>query len=183
VNGSGNNAFFKGDSMASNVDRVAPRKYMGADAQLRIPNKNGATEFRAEYIRGQQTGTTVTSETPGTYPVNSAGIPTPLFVRPFDGAYLSFIQSLGSEYLQASIKYDWYDPNRKVKGNEVSTANGFSAADVRYNTLGGGLICSINAHVKATLWYEWVRNESTAIPGYTADLKDNVLTCRIQYRF
>lgn len=183
VQGSGANARFRGDSLASNVNRVTPRRYIGADMQLKIPNRKGATELRVEYIRGLQTGTAATSETPGVYPASSSGVPMPLYVRHFDGAYITFIQSLGSENFLAALKYDWYDPNKRVKGNEVSAANGFSVADIRYNTLGGGLIYLINAHVKATLWYEWVKNESTALPGYTKDLKDNIFTWRLQYRF
>lgn len=183
VNDKGDNATFRIDSSADNIDKVAPRQYLGADVQLKIPNRKGFTELRAEYIRGQQTATAGSSETPGSYPVNAAGAPAPLYVRPFDGAYFYFLQHVGSNRLQLGLKYDWYDPNRRVKGKEITAAKGFSPADIRYNTLGGGLIYYINVHVKATLWYEWVQNESTGIAGYESDLKDNVLTCRLQYRF
>ncbi|MCK7559145.1 porin [Chitinophaga sedimenti] len=47
-----------------NIDEVAPRHYYGMDAQLRIANRIGFTEFRAEYIRGTQTATANTTETP-----------------------------------------------------------------------------------------------------------------------
>jgi len=33
------------------------------------------------------------------------------------------------------------------------------------------------------LWYDLVKNESTALTGYTNDLRDNVFTCRLQFRF
>ena len=183
VNDKGANGAFRADSSADNIDRLLPRHYLGADMQLKIPNRKGFTELRAEYIRGQQTATAGSSETPGTYPATAAGAPLPLYVRSFDGAYFYFLQHLGNNRLQLGLKYDWYDPNRKVKGKEISAAKGFSAADIKYNTLGGGLIYYINVHVKATLWYEWVQNESTGIAGYEDDLKDNVLTFRLQYRF
>jgi len=32
-------------------------------------------------------------------------------------------------------------------------------------------------------YYEFVKNESTLLPGYTHDLEDNVLTVRLQFRF
>jgi hypothetical protein len=52
VNGS---KIFKVDSSETNVRNIAPRKYYGVDAQLKIKNKVGYTEFRAEYITGKQT--------------------------------------------------------------------------------------------------------------------------------
>ena len=183
VKGSGSSAQFIRDSSQSNVDRVSPRRYIGADAQLKIPNSKGFTEFRAEYIQGLQTATFGTTETPGTYPVDAANKVQPLYIRSFAGAYLCFITNIFSNKLQAGLKYDWYDPNRRIKGKEVTATNGFSAADIRYNTLGGGFVYYINVHVKATLWYDWIKNESTSISGFENDLKDNIFTCRIQYRF
>lgn len=183
VSGEGQQAVFTSDSSADNINKVAARRYTGADAQLRIPNRKGFSEFRAEYIRGLQTGTATSSETPGTYPVTSTGAFQPLYTRPFDGAYFYYLQHLGLDKLQLILKYDWYDPNRKVKGREITAGRGLSLADVRFDTFGGGFLYYINAHVKMFLWYDRIRNESTSLPGYQSDLKDNVLTCRLQYRF
>lgn len=183
VSGDGPAARFLTDSSAGNFNKVTPRRYWGADAQLKIPNKKGATEFRAEFITGKQTATFGSSETPGSYPMTTAGAPQTLYTRSFSGAYFYFLQHLGTERLQLVLKYDWYDPNTKVKGNEVNAKNGFSAADVRFNTFGGGFVYLINAHVKATAYYARVQNETTQINGYTNDIKDNVLTLRVQYRF
>jgi hypothetical protein len=33
------------------------------------------------------------------------------------------------------------------------------------------------------VYYDWVTNEATALPDYTADKKDNIFTCRMQVRF
>ncbi len=173
---------FRRDSSQSNINYVTPRRYAGADVQFKIPNKKGFTEVRAEYIRGKQSAIFATSETPGTYPVSASGAPLPLYVRSFDGAYLYFIQNI-TNGLQAVLKYDWYDPNKKLKGKEIGTAVGASPADICYNTLGGGFVYYVNAHVKATLWYDWIHNESTSLPGYEQDLKDNIITFRLQYRF
>lgn len=183
VDGSGNNAYFRPDSTASNIGVVTPRRYYGADAQFKIPNKKGYTEFRAEYIGGQQTATATTTETPGSYPTDAASKPAPLYTRNFNGAYFYFLQHLGTDRLQLVLKYDWYDPNKKVKGKEVDAAHGFTQADIRYDTYGGGLVYYINTHLKATVYYDWVVNESTNIAGYTSDVKDNILTCRLQFRF
>src|SRR5690606_36059200 len=103
---SGGNLIFHSDSLHSNKHYAAPRHYYGADIQLKIPNRKGFTELRAEYIWGIQSGTASSSETPGAYPVGSNGLPEPLFVRPFAGAYLYFLQNLFSEKHQIVIKYD-----------------------------------------------------------------------------
>lgn len=182
AHGKGGTAMMMMDSAATNVNYVAPRKYGGADVQLKIPNRKGYSEFRAEYIRGQQTATASTSETPGTYPVTN-NRPEPLYIRNFDGAYFYYLQHLGINDLQFIAKYDWYDPNKNVKGNEVDATKGFTAADVRYNTLGLGFLYYINVHVKAFLYYDHITNETTNITGYDKDLKDDVLTFRLQYRF
>lgn len=181
--GTGSEAVVKGDSVASNINYISPRQYYGADFQLKIPNRKGFTEFRAEYIRGQQTATAATSETPGTYPVTATNTPSPLYIRQFDGAYFYYLQHLGLDRLQLVLKYDWYDPNKKVKDKELTAAKGFTAADVRYNTAGGGFVYYVNTHVKATVYYDWVMNESTGLAGFTSDIKDNIFTFRLQYRF
>ncbi len=173
----------KGDSIPSNVGYISPRQYAGADVQLKIPNKKGFTELRAEYIRGLQTATAATSETPGTYPVTATAVPVPLYIRQFDGAYFYLIQNLGSTRHMAILKYDWYDPNTQVAGKNVKAADGYTAADVRFNTAGIGYLYHINSHVKMTLFYDYIMNEETTIAGYTKDIKDNIFTCRIQFRF
>lgn len=183
VNGSGSSALFAIDSSVSNIGTVAPRKYYGADAQLVIPNKFGTTELRAEVMMGEQTATVSSSETPGVYPVLSSGAPQTLYTRNFRGGYFYLLQNIGKTKLQAVLKYDFYDPNTKVKGEEVVATNGFSAADIRFNTFGVGFNYMVNAHLKALVYYATVKNETTKIAGYTTDAKDNVLTLRLQYRF
>jgi hypothetical protein len=170
------------DSASGNNGFVSPRQYAGADVQIKIPNKKGFSEFRAEYIRGLQTGTETTSETPGSYPVVGTGY-SPLYVRPFDGAYFYYIQHLGSTKSLSILKFDWYDPNRLVKGTDIKAANGYTTADVRYNTLGIGYMRVLNAHTKLTLFYDWIMNEETSLTGFTKDVKDNIFTCRVQFRF
>jgi hypothetical protein len=184
VKGSGANATFVGDSIPANMGKLAPRRYYGADAQLKIPNRKGYTEFRAEYIGGFQTATAATSETPGSYPIsNATNAIQPLYVRPFNGAYFYYLQHLGLDWLQLVLKYDWYDPNTAVKGKEITAAKGFTPADVKYSTLSAGFMLYMNAHVKTFLFHDWIVNESTSLAGYTSDIKDNIFTLRVQFRF
>lgn len=179
LSGKGSSAFMQADSPST---ATAKRRYLGADMQFKIPNRRGATEFRAEYIRGLQTGTAGSSETPGSL-LNTAGQPVALYTRPFDAAYFYFLQHLGSPAHQLVLKYDWYDPNTGISGNDIAPGKGFSAADVSYHTFGGGYVWYASENLKATFWYDHIRNEKTALPGYEKDLPDDLLTVRLQYRF
>jgi len=166
------------DSAAANAGAEAPRHYYGADVQLIYTHRRGRTELRAEYWRGTQPGTATTTVNPGSLPL------TPTYIRKFDGAFLYFIQSLGSPDWELVAKYDWYDPNRAVSGREIGGAGaGFTAADVRYGTLGFGINYYMSTQVKVLAYYEHVRNETTALTGYTGDQRDDVFTLRMQLRF
>lgn len=171
------------DSSASTVNKVAPRRYYGADIQLATKTKSWKSELRAEMISGLQTGTSTTSTTPGSYPVDNKALALPFYTRTFNGAYFTFVQTLNSTDNQLILKYDWYDPNAKVKGLDISGDKGLSPADVRFDTFGFGFLHHFNPHFKAVLYYDIIKNESTQIQGYTADRKDNVLTLRTQFYF
>ena len=171
------------DSSASTVNKVAPRRYYGADIQLATKTKSWKSELRAEVISGLQTGTSTTSTTPGSYPVDNKAIALPFYTRTFNGAYFTFVQTLNSTDNQLILKYDWYDPNAKVKGMDIAGDKGLSPADVRFDTFGFGFLHHFNPHFKAVLYYDIIKNESTQIQGYTTDRKDNVLTLRTQFYF
>ncbi|WP_237559514.1 porin [Edaphocola flava] len=177
------NDLMTADSAAKNTGKILPRQYYGADAQIQIANKKGWSEFRGEYITGKQTGTLSTTITPGSYPLTSTGSIAPLAVRDFNGAYFYYLQHLGSTKHQLVLKYDWYDPNTRVSGNAVSAAKNLTAADVKYNTFGGGYVYYVTPNLKVTLWYEHPVNEKTSIKGMENDLKDDNFTCRAQFSF
>ena len=171
------------DSSASTINKVAPRRYYGADIQLATNTKSWKSELRAEVISGLQTGTSTTSTTPGSYPVDNKSVALPYYTRTFSGAYLTFVQTLNNSNNQLIFKYDYYDPNSKVKGMEINPAQGLSAADVRCDTFGFGFLHHFNTHFKAVAYYDIIRNEATQVPGYANDRKDNVFTLRTQFYF
>ncbi|MCE7064731.1 porin [Dyadobacter sp. CY326] len=170
------------DSSATNYRKTAPRNYAGADFQISIPNVKGETEFRFEYIRGQQTATFASSETPGEYPVTN-GIKDPLYIRKFDGAYFYYVQNLGSLQHQFVLKYDWYDPNKLVSGTEIADNKGFTKADLRYDTIGMGYVYIPNESLKFMFYYDFVKNEKSAVRGFERDAPDDIFTARVQYSF
>lgn len=176
MKGSGEQAGFVVDSGISNIGSKTPRHYYGADFQIAYTGSRGSTILRAEYWQGIQSAFAQTSETPAT---NSTD---PLYVRHFNGAFVYLLHMIGKH--QFGLKYDWYDPNTLAKGMQIgkATAN-FHAADIRYTTLGGGYINYLTDNIKLVLWYDWVTNEKTALEGFTKDLRDNIFTTRLQFRF
>lgn len=163
---------------ASNLTRMHPRKYMGADVRMRVPfsNAKGYIEARAEYIQGQQSALANTSVTPTELPADG------VYTRNFDGAYLYLIGSFFS-HSQFLIKYDWYDPNTDVSDEEINETFGFSEADVRYNTLGIGYVHHLNNQVRIMFYWDSPRNERTLVDGYREDIDDDTFTARVQFRF
>jgi hypothetical protein len=170
---------FVGDSVKIKTGGVLPRHYYGINAQLRYRTKWGNSELRGEFWKGTQTGTQTSSETPSSIPAL-----VPMYVRPFNGAFIVFLQHIVNPRNQIGIKLDWYDPNTRVAGSSIGSAgSNFSDADIKYTTLGMGYIRYVNENFKLVWWYDLIRNEKTALAGYTSDKKDNVLTIRAQFRF
>lgn len=166
------------DSAVSNIGKKALRHYYGADMQLVWKYRQGKTEIRGEYWRGQQPGTAASNVTPGVL------LTEPLYRRHFDAAMFYFIQTLGNPNWEAVIKLDWYDPNRKAKGEEIGAAgSNFTAGDVRYTTMGFGLTRYFTKNLKMLAYHSLVRNESAALPAFTRDQRDDVFTLRMQLRF
>lgn len=166
------------DSAISNIGKVAPRHYYGADLQVKFKHGWGETELRNEYWRGSQPGTATTSTNPGTLP------DAPTYHRQFDGGFFFLLQHIVNRNNQLLIKYDWYDPNTQVEEMEIGKpGTNFNATDVRYTTWGIGFLRVLNENLRLVVYYDIVKNETTQLAGYTADKKDNVLTFRFHYRF
>lgn len=168
------------DSSVTNKGAFAPRRYYGADMQLKFKTKAGFTEFRLEGILGTQTGTQTSTETPAKLLVGKEGY----YIRSFNGAYFYLLHNIVNSRHQLIIKYDWYDPNARISGREIANGvSNFSEADIKFSTLGIGYTYYINNNIKWTIYYDRVYNESTALSGFEDDLMDNVLTSRLQFRF
>ncbi|MCX8010002.1 MAG: porin [Ignavibacteria bacterium] len=176
-----NKGFVK-DSAATNVGKPFDRTYLGGDVQLYydLPILGGMT-LRGEYIAGKQPATlTSNSFYPGTGDI---------YLRKFSGFYLMYVQNIGLNH-QFVAKYDVFDPNTEVKGDEIGAAGkSYSTTDIKYSTLGLGWVYHWDANVKFTLYYENVKNEKVnasatgSLAPFKEDIKDNVLTIRVQYRF
>ncbi len=181
------NSFIKSDE-ATNKGAFAKREYFGFDGQFSLETPIGITQLRAEYIWGSQPGNAKTSNSP-----NRASLPAPedTYIRPMNGWYAILIQDLGFVPVSAVLKYDVYDPNTKVSKNELGLSGSFtSSVDVKYSTLGTGLIWYISHSLLAEAYYEFVNNETSTgltntnnLKNYSNNLKDNVFTFRMQFKF
>ena len=166
------------DSSVNNINGKAPRKYYGADIQFKLKHKWGATELRGEYWKGTQTATASTSETPALI------VTEPYYIRKFDGAFFYLLQNIVNEKHQLVLKYDWYDPNTHVAKNDIGTpGTNINGTNIKYNTFGIGYIYYLNENLKLVLYYDNIKNENTQLACFTNDLKDDVFTCRLQFRF
>jgi len=170
---------FLADSSAANVGGFAKREYFGIDMQWSIQSAWGMTQLRAEYLFGQQPGGKSNSRSP-----NASTLPAgDTYVRHFGGGYVAVVQDLGAFPLAAVLKYDRYDPNTKVAGNDVGLY-GTSAGDLLFDTFGFGVVWRAGANIRLQAYYEIIKNETTAnLAAASSDIKDNVFTLRLQYKW
>jgi hypothetical protein len=165
------------DSSLSNVGRKAPRQYYGADMQWKFKHVRGTTELRGEYWWGKQTASAGSSETP------PALLNEPYYVRKFNGAFFYLLHHIDTKH-QVGLKYDLYDPNSDISGNDIGkSGSNTTDADIKFSTFSVGYNYYINPHLKLMVWYDIINNEDTGLANYTGDIKDNLLTTRLQFRF
>ncbi len=213
---------FAVDSTSSAGDRVK-RQYFGADAQLAFDFPFGLTQIRGEYIFGTQPATSGSSTCPTTQPTSDPSVPytttaitdtlgnitgyktvankvtnADAYIRKFNGFYVYLVQDIGRTKHQLVLKYDHYDPNTEVKGDDIgkklssmpSWTKTTSSTDIAFNTFGIGWNYRWNAHVKIMAYYEFVTNETSAnlsntdpLKDFSKDIEDNVFTLRVQFKF
>ncbi|HEY9123365.1 MAG TPA: hypothetical protein PK252_05440 [Bacteroidales bacterium] len=170
-------------SITADSLKVLKKNYMGADIQLTLDNSFGQTQIRGEMMWGTQPTANDKTKT------FLEAYKKPAYMRDFSGGYVCLVQTIAKTKHQFVVKYDWYDPNTKVNKDEVGAktpsgaTNLTTKADIAYTTLGLGWIYNWDENVKITAYYDMVSNEKTLLKGYTEDLKDNVFTLRVQYKF
>ncbi len=193
-------AFVLNNDSAANFRKYAKREYFGIDGEFSFKSVAGTTKLHAEYLSGQQPGNRISSKSPNTGVVlaeivklNPGNPLNDTYIRDFRGGYIMLTQDIGKLPFTAVLKYDWYDPNTKVSGNEAGK-NGTGFADLAQNTFGFGALWKANNNITLTAYYEVNSYEKTDLEyTYTFntdtrvfsinDLKRNVFTLRLQYKF
>ncbi|NDP20115.1 MAG: hypothetical protein GZ091_03405 [Paludibacter sp.] len=185
---------FSVDSL-SNIkkDGYAKRQYIGFDGQISVNSIFGLTTIRGEYLFGIQPSNSANSSSPktgniaGTDNLNTTG-GTDTYIRNMTGGYVHFIQDIADTKHSIVVKYDWFDPNTDITGSQIGVGKKTSKADISYSTLGLGYMYRMNNNVRIMVYYDIVSNEkvniiSSSLKGYSANLADNLVTVRLQYKF
>jgi hypothetical protein len=166
------------DSNAANIDMIASRSYVGADAQVTLISRVGETTLRGEFVQGSQPGTSTSNVSPTKDPASAT------YMRNMNGAYFYFIHTFVRKH-QLILKYDWYDPNTDIAGDAIGMAGSNTGkVDIKYTTTGLGYAFLPDKNLRFTIYYDIVKNEISENAGTLArDLPDNVLTLRVQLKF
>lgn len=184
------------------------RNWFGGEFQL-FADVLGGMSLKGEYISGY-------NATIGYAPVAATGSTAAVpgvanFQNNFTGYFVYFIKNLGKNN-QFAFRYDYYDPNTDLSGDEIGVTK-FTPADptvfksktsgkndLAYNTFGFAFHHYFDEHIRVSLAYEIVRNETVGTPGTVVDnyhdaygepvaadysevINQNVLTLRIQAKF
>ncbi len=167
------------NSDEGNKGKFAKRRYLGFDAMAVLRTSIGKTTIRGEYIGGIQPSQALRTQSP-----NASTLPDyDTYIRRFNGGYMLVCQQIGSSPLSALMKYEWYDPNIDVAGNDVGLGS-TGRSDLSRDIIAFGLLWDLNKSVRFTAYFEINRNEqSQGLAGYNRDMKDNAFTFRTQYRF
>jgi len=165
------------------------RHVYGFEGQIKVKTAAGNTTVRTEYLFGTQPGLKDKNVSNCAAGYLNGSSPGNVYLRPFSGAYIYLIQDIFSPKHSAVFRYDYYDPNDKLSGNNLKTAG-----DVKYTNFGAGYMFNPTSNVRILAFYEWIANEKSAlvtgvdsngvdIRGFQNDVKDNIFTVRLQFRF
>lgn len=161
------------------------REYFGLDAQFSFSSAIGKTKLRGEVLWGRQPGIAGSSKSPN-YNKRPEDLPeNALYRRPFTGYFFYFVQDIGRSPFSAVLKYDAYDPNTDLKGDEAGVEGSYTShTDLAQHTIGVGGLWRINKNLRLQAYYEFNRNEkSKSVAGYETNRQDDVFTLRLQYKF
>ncbi|WP_317898014.1 hypothetical protein [Aurantibacillus circumpalustris] len=157
----------------------AGRIFYGADAQLSVKSPMGTTTLRGDFMCGQQPGTSSSSSSQA-FEVKSS-----TYIRNFTGYSAVFVHRIGKSKHELAAKYAFYDPNTAVAGDQIGVAGSrLNATDISFTEVGFGYTNYFNDNFKFMIYYNIVKNETSKnLAAYNNDLKDNVLTLRVQVKF
>lgn len=147
------------DSLSDNLGSFYDKKWLGGEMQVFF-DLLGGMSLKGEYIRGR-------NATAGDSKTN------PFKTRNFSGYYAYLIKNVGKKN-QFVARFDHYDPNTSLAGDDAKK-------EVAYNTLTLAWQYYLNDHIRISLNYDLVKNETNATVA--EDAKDNVLGVRVQAKF
>lgn len=152
------------------------KQWFGAEMQVYY-DLLGGMSLKTEYMSGTLSGFNSTD-----FPSQSLSLFNSNKVRNIQGGYVSLIKNAGKSH-QFSIRYDVFDPNTKLAGNEVAKKD-----DLKFSNWTYGYQYFFNSNTKIMLSYTATFNEQSANAGVGADYQnrdkhDNAFTVRFQTSF
>ena len=156
------------------------RNYYVGELTLEYRSPIGRTWFNGEFWAGEQTATANSVSSPGlARPIGDS------YIRPFQSMFGLIAHEIKGTNTALAVKFDHFDPNTSVSGDEIGAANSHTGiADITYTTLSYGIIFTPTNHLRFSLWYDMTSNETSAnVTGYTENKKQNLITLRMQVRF
>ena len=173
------NRFVIDSDKKDNIGKFAKRQYIGFDLQFNTITAAGLTQLRGEFIMGEHP-----QNAAGGFGFNATAYPAisgATYMRKLNGGYVILTQDLGTLPFTAVLKYDWFNPNKDVSGNEI--AKPFTDAEIAANTskpnsimrangtgnygeitktnFGLGLMWRVSPAIRLTAYYDIASNETT----------------------
>jgi hypothetical protein len=172
ANLSKNNKYFKNsdgtlDSLKS-VWKYLDKNWVGGEIQI-FADVLGGLAVKGEYIAGKNSSPSTVAASATVAQMKAS----PSLYNNFSGYYIYFIKNIGSKN-QFVAKYDYYDPNTKLKGDDAGNS-------VFYKTWTLAWQYYLNDFIRISLNYEMPKNEINVTNP--SDKKDNTLGVRIQAKF
>jgi hypothetical protein len=169
----GNFSDVNNTTFAANIGDKLDKHWTGFELQA-FYDVLGGFALKSEYnfgtISGQTSAVNALNNNPG---FNFSG------VRDFVGYYVTLEKNFGTKY-QAGVRYDSWDPNSRLSGNDVTVA-----PDLRVHTWSFALDYFFTNTTKIVLGYSMPINETSSTVGgiYNSDVKNNTTTLRFQVNF
>lgn len=153
------------------------RLYYGVDIQYSVYTLLGRSTLMGEFLCGTQPGLETHSKSP------TGVVVADIYSRTFMGYYGCLVQDVGRSKHSLVLKYDRYNPNIHLSGNDCLTEG-----DISFSTVGFGWLYRINPSCRLTCFYELTANEKVANDNplatyYAKDRADDLFTLRLQYKF
>jgi phosphate-selective porin len=152
----------------NNVWRYLNKHWTGGEIRI-YADVLGGMSIKGEYVAGINSVASTVAST-ATMSQKKAG---PSLYNNFAGYYITLVKNIGAKN-QAVVRYDYYDPNTKLSGDAANNA-------LYYTTWSFAWHYYLNDYIRLTAQYTMPKNETNA--SNPSDIKDNLVTIRVQAKF
>lgn len=154
------------------VGDLLDKHWFGAELQM-FYDVLGGFALKSQFNKGVISGTAGTAIINNNPSFNFSG------EREFLGYYVTLEKNFGTKF-QAAVRYDSWDPNARLSGNNVTVA-----PDLKVHTWSFAFDYFFTNYTKIALGYSMPINETSSTVGgiYNDDVKNNTTTLRFQVNF